>query len=207
MSGKTFRLKKLLHEQLMEQLDYLFVFSPTLKLSSDWEEFKPTDQYDSDVKKQIVHFEKPDEFEDHIKEIFRQQRMTIDGFGKKKAPSILLIVDDCINERVLRPRGYIDRMSVSMRHYNISCCILAQRIAAIPRTTRINSKYVILFSSSNFSEMERFLLEFTPKNAHKDFRRDVEEIFDNEFNFILCMCFEPKLRQRLWLNGDDLLTF
>lgn len=205
MSGKTTLLKKLLKEQLLAYHDYIYIFSPTINLSLDFEEFKENSTIEEG--RVLRKFSNPTEFKTHIKSIYQQQEDLFKNYGKKEVPNVLCILDDAINEKLLSPNGYISKMSISSRHYNVSLVILSQRIAAIPRQIRINAKYVFLFSSSNFSELQRFLDEFVPKRYKKNFENKLIDIFNEPYNYILCKCFEPKLKERLYLNGNELLHF
>lgn len=201
-SGKTYRTKELLQQQLGSQADYIVVFCPTADVSGDWGE---TGNRDPEKGKVYIVFEDIDDFLPALKEIVKQQHDLVRTHGakmkKKVLPQILVIMDDCLGLSLLKLGGFVDKLSTRSRHINLSLFILVQKITAVPRTMRLNSEYLILFSASNFSELERFLQEYMPKRMQKEFASHLEQIFNEPYRFVVCNNFESKLCNRVWI-GD-----
>lgn len=200
MSGKTYLTKKLLNEQLLPQVDALIILSPTLDLSGDWTDFEEND--DMNKGKLIKKFSNKSEFEGVINEILQQNESIIKNFGKKDAPDILIIIDDCVGHKMMRPNKLLDNLATRSRHLKVSIMILAQKITAIPRIFRLNCKYFFMFQAVNFSELERFLEELCSKSIRKQVRENINEIYNQPYNYILVQCFENKVRERMYLNGE-----
>lgn len=206
-SGKTYRLKELLKNELKNKYDYIYIFSPTLKLSKDFDEpeFKETDgKKKSPIGAHIKHFDDPSTFLNLIKEIYKAQDNLKRNYPKEEVPQICLIIDDCIAQGgILKFGGFLDSKSISTRHWNVSLIILSQRIAGVGRNLRLNSSYCILFSCFNYSELERYMLEYIPQKYKASFSKELEEIFNVPYNYILCNNKETRLFDRLLLNGKD----
>lgn len=199
-SGKTYLTKQIIR-QIYSQLDYLIVLSPTCHISDDWSEFKENDDPNKGT---VVQFFEKDVI-NVLEELVSSQTSICNTYGKKELPSILIIIDDCVNMPILRFKGITDMLSTKARHLNISLFILAQRISAIPRTFRINSRYFILFNVSNLSEMQRFLEESVIKKYRKQLEGMIENIFDKPYNYILVDAFNPRISQKLLKNGTELI--
>lgn len=212
--GKSFLTRRLLNERLMSKLDYIFIFSPTSNLSRDWDDgFKETPVKSVDIYPRIVHVNK--DFEKVARDIFEKQgkiKTSLNAASdseKKNAstPRTLLIFDDLGNNPIFRFNGFLDKVCISSRHYNISMLIIAQRISAIPRTLRLNSAYFIVFNSFNYSEIERFLAEYVQKKNKKVLLDKLESIYNEPYNFIFCDNKTNSLNTRLYKNGTELIKF
>ena len=183
----------------MDQTDYLIILSPTCDISSDWDEFPEQ----SDPKRGLVVQKFNDDFKNVINEMIESQKRLLQHYPLKNIPSVVMIIDDCLGTSILRLGGLLDKFSVSSRHYNMSMFVLVQKIVGCPRTFRLNSAYCILFNCANYTELERFLSEFVPKKHKKLLENNLEEIYNQDYNFILTKNFERKLSNRLWLNGEE----
>lgn len=199
MGGKTYLTKRLINEQLMKQLDALVILSPTLDLSGDWDEYK--ENHDMKYGKIIQKFSKKSEFPTIITEILEQNEAIIKSMNKSEAPSVVIVVDDCVGHPMLRPNKLLDNLSTRSRHLKVSLIVLSQKITAIPRIFRLNCRYFIMFQAVNFSEMERFIEELASKSIRKPLRDKINEIYNEPYNFILVQCFANKIRERMYLNG------
>ena len=200
-TGKSHLVNSLLHSQLIKQVDALVIMSPTIHLSgdfSDWEE-----NHDMKYGKIIQKFSKPTEFAGIIREIVEQSEGIIKSLGRKECPSTLIILDDMVGHPLLKFRGLLDQLSTKSRHLKISFIVLSQRISAVPRTYRLNSKYFILFNVTNYSELEKFIEEMVPKSMRQMIRNNIGVIFDKKYNYILVSAFNPRITQRMYLNGVE----
>jgi len=201
MCGKTHLLKKLLREQLIPQLEYLIILAPTCAISDDYLEFQENTIPERGLV--VQKFEDPSMFKNIISEIVESQDHLLRNYPKKRIPSIMIILDDCVGLPILQFKGIIDKLSTASRHYNISLVVLVQRITALPRTFRLNTKFMILFNCSNFTELERYIEEYVPKKYKKLINDHMEEIFNVPYNYIFTANFATRIKDRLWLNGKD----
>lgn len=198
-SGKTYLTTKLIREQLKKQLDYLIIFSPTIKLSGDFEEFKETSN--NDDKNGLIVKKYHKNFSNHINEIIKNQEELFNLHKKEMIPNIMFVLDDMVNDPTLKYRGIIDILSTKSRHLNISIMVLVQRLSAVPKTFRLNAKYVFFFSSVNFKELETILEQYSSKKYAKTIKSIIEDIFNKPYSFIMAENFNPIMKERLWLNG------
>ncbi len=200
-SGKSYLTTNLLRDQLIPQVDYLIIFSPTIKIGNDYQEFKEND----DEEKGVVIKKFSENFREIFDEVVVSQKHILEQHKNnvEEIPSILFIFDDMLGDPMLRLGGKLDKFSSRSRHYNISMFILVQKITAIPRTLRLNTANTILFNCANYSELERFLEEYCPKKYKKTLQNHLEEIYNQDYNFILTQNFCRKLKDRLLLNGDE----
>ena len=209
-SGKTYLLKKLLKDQILKKIDYLIILSPTANLTSDWDEpeFRENDKEEKGLVVQKFH--KVADFQTIIEEIVEQQTAIIEHNEDKAKkdqylPQVFIVIDDSIYQKILSYKGIVDKLSIRSRHLNISLWVLVQKLKGIPRSFRVNSRYCFVFNSSNYSELEAFTEEFCAKEMRKNLRRQLQDIFNESYNYILCDCFSTKLCDRLYLNGKELL--
>jgi len=202
MSGKTCLTTKLIKEQLIKQIDYLIFFSPTIEYSQDFGDFQETleeDRNSLNVKK----YTNPDNYKSIIKQIVTNEQSLFKSMEDKKTiPKILFVFDDLVNHNILTYRGVVDVLSTKSRHLNISMIVLVQRISAIPKTFRLNSKYVFFFSAVNFLELEQILEQYCSKKYKKSIQAMIEKIFTKKYQFILAENFQSNQKDRLWLNGE-----
>jgi hypothetical protein len=208
-SGKTYLTKQIIRELIEsdQPVHRIFIFSPTLELSGDWDDLPDTQKHDKRTIGRIKKFEDVDEFLELIIEIFSQQQRIIKKDSKKNTPHVLLVLDDCAGTKLLTFGGYLDRISISMRHYNISAIVISQRLAGIPRQLRINSSYVILLSNYNMSEVEQFLEQFVLKRHKKALHGIINDVFGVQYNYLVSDNLNPIISQRLYKNGHERIVF
>ena len=205
-SGKTFLFKKLFNE-MRDKFDFVIFFSPTVKISGDFSMYK--EQPDPKKGQVIQKFSESEDFITITAEIIDSQKILLesDGIKRSEIPSIMLVYDDCANLKITSFRNILDKFSMSSRHYNTSIVLLTQRLSAIGRSIRLNAKYVILFSCSNFSELQQFSEQYLLRKHKKEFEGMLQEIFSVPYNFILIENFNPNVGERMYLNGKDLIEF
>ena len=199
MCGKTHLTKRILNEQFMEQIDYLLILSPTVNVSNDWDEFPEN----HNRKNGVVIKKYESGFSPIIREVIDDQKTLLKTIEKSRIPNIMLIIDDCVGEKIMNLRGILDKFSTRSRHWKVSMIILSQKLSAVPRTVRLNTRYCILFSAVNYGELEKYIAEYVPSAMKKTLMKHLGEIYDKPYNFILTDNFEQRLTQRLWLNGEQ----
>lgn len=203
-SGKSVLTRKLLKGELKNKFDYIFIMSPTIDLSKDWDaDFKESPRGDDRISPCITHISDSNEFTPRLKEIFDKQEGIIKTYKKHEVPEVLIILDDVASEKVFHHNGFLDKKSISSRHYHISLLLISQKISSIGRCLRLQTSYFIVFSSFNYTESERFISEYVPKKYQAVLMRELENIFNEPWNFVVCNNNEVKIFDRLWLNGKE----
>ena len=124
----------------------IFIFSPTITLG--------------DPSLYGVNIPEENIFEDYdeaiIEEIMKEQSEIIEDkkFQKKKAPHILIILDDVITSIGDAKRDTLKRGFFSFRHWKISCILTSQQFNQVPRGIRLNASNIFVFTVNN-SEVKR----------------------------------------------------
>lgn len=198
--GKTFLMQRLMHEELLSQVDVLVLMSLTMDLSGDFSDWQ--EQRDPDRGLVVYRFTRGDQFIPALRDLVDSAEGLMKHHKKSAVPKTLVVLDDLVGHEMLRFRGYLDQLSTRSRHLGISIAILTQRLSAVPRTFRLNAKYAILLSPANYTDLEAFLDQCTPRKYHKQLRRHITRIFDEPYAFILCNCFAKNHRDRMWLNRE-----
>jgi len=216
ITGSTRAGKSVLTRKIMEQYkyfwDYIYICCPTMKASSDWKDWKDNSTQDEYPK--IKHFTDPSTIEGHMREIYRQAKDVKESFQSdemkqirqyQEPPQICIVLDDLAETNLLRFGSFLDKQSISTRHWNITLIVLAQRTCGTGRNLRLNSAYHIAFNCANFSELERITIERVPKKYRKEFEDKLEQIYSEPYNFMMFDAFNPNIKERLWKNGTELI--
>jgi hypothetical protein len=204
MSGKSYFIINNLLPKILPQIDRLIICSSTLSINNDYK------QKYAENGKTIFHIEK--NIQESVKEIFQTQKdfykLRNEGVLKNdQIPSIAIICDDLCNNPLFYPNGYLSKESIRSRHYKISIIITTQRICAIGRVLRLNSAYFICFSTMNYTELERVMLEFCPKKYHKQMQDKLMEIYSIKYNYLLTDNRQQDIGKRIYKNGNELIEF
>ena len=153
-SGKTVMLRYLLSE-LTERLENhkVYLFSSTAEISPLQYDFMP----------EKAKFPNISELEFDLGEIVGKQKASIKRFheGKESEPQpILIILDDCVSENIVRNSPSLNTLAVSGRHINISVIILSQVVSgsgSVPPIIRTQADTVFVVANPR-SEVERKLI-------------------------------------------------
>lgn len=187
---------------LKGQYDRLVIFSPTLDINGDYDFLEEDDNTIFKVSSKI--FEATNELIQSQTNFFKQVK---EGFlEKENVPRVVLIYDDCLNNRVFNDKGPISQFAIKARHYKISIIATTQRIAGISRQFRINCSHCIFFSVMNYSELERIILEQVPQKYKKIVQEKLMDLFKMDYAFIH---INNKIRDplnRFFINGTDPLS-
>lgn len=197
-SGKSTLIKKLLKENIIGKSrdkikeENVFIICPTINLDDGWNEFPTAKKY-----------ENPDPT--IIQAIINEQLYNIGNYGKKRTPEVLVILDDCADNNILRFGGIIDTLAVRGRHYKINVIVSSQRMSAISRTVRLNSDYLIFFSPYNLSELEQVAEQYFLKQDRKEYMKKIQQIFETPFNFLVIDNSERQPTKKLKVGWNTLL--
>ena len=153
-SGKTVMLRYLLSE-LGDRLENhkAYLFSSTAEISPEQYDFLPDK----------AKFPNISELEFDLGEIVGKQKAAIKLFheGKEEEPDpVLIILDDCVSENIVRHSPSLNTLAVSGRHIKISVVILSQVVSgsgSVPPIIRTQADTVFVVANPR-SEVERKLL-------------------------------------------------
>lgn len=159
----------------------IIIMSPTNDLSDDFAMCKKAQKFSNIA-----------EFGDITSEVMDTQTDIIKGHGRAHCPNVLLVYDDCVDSGLFRLGGKLETLAMRGRHLNISVIIISQRLHAIGRSIRLNSDAMILYSCSNFSEIESFLVNYAPNRFKKFLMKKVDEIFNIPYEFIYVFNGAPR---------------
>lgn len=145
-----------------------------------------------------------------IQLIIDGQKKAIENAGNiSRAPKILVIFDDVVNDgSLLRSKPFLE-IFVKGRHINSSCFFLSQYLNLVPKSCRMQANYTFMFKC-NRAEIEILANQYTPPNmTKKEFAKMVCETVadtdDNKNNFLL-ICKRAPEDQRFRKNLDKFVT-
>lgn len=197
-SGKSCLARTLLKEVYYKVFDYIFLFSQSLDLNNDFEEFE-----------KIVGYNSFDENE--ILDILNDQK-TIVKQGKrdksmKDVPGILLIFDDVADNQKFCNSKVLRMLAYRSRHQSVSCLVLSQKSSSIPRGCRLNLSHEIIFKPVSGDEMDFIVREAVPRQRRKQFFEKAEKIFEEPYTFIYFDNLCKSGKNRIKLGFDKVLQF
>lgn len=174
-SGKSVLTRTLLKEIYYNSFDYIFLFSQSLDVNSDFDEFEDIVGYNTFDENEIIEI--LNDQKDIVKMAKRENEM-------HNVPSVLIILDDVAdNDKFCRSK-VLRLLSYRGRHLNISVMVLSQKASSIPRGCRLNVSHEIVFKPINGSEYDFITSEAVPRAKRKRFFEKCEEIFSEPHTFI-----------------------
>ena len=166
----------------------IWVIAPTLKLERRWEMIGvPEDQMEEDA-------DKIDEFIDEVKE---HQENT----GYKPC---CIIFDDIIPVLNQSNKSGVNKLFISMRHWNMSGVILSQAYRqGIPKVCRLQATSMIIYKVNNKEQMAIYE-ENCPELSFDDFQDLFKEATKERYSF-LQINYDNKEEDRYIKNFDTIL--
>lgn len=178
--GKSLLLRNLLERDDMlkstfKKPNYIIIVSPNISVNGDYDNIEGPHVYKYD------HYNP-----NLIDHLITQQSNIIIEHGRKYAPNILLILDDCLDSGALSSRSVLEKIFSRGRHVNIHCVIVSQHMNRISRTMRLNNDYMIYFMPNNMSEVDDFLEQYVGKTERKKMRQYLKDMWNESiYNFIM----------------------
>ena len=120
----------------------------------------------------------------------------------KKYPSCLVVLDDVVHDLTATGGKELKRMLYTGRHYGCIVFISSQHWSSVPLGVRINSRIVVLMSSSPSRQVKLVEDDLNVPGLRKAVRQAFEA---NRYSFILLNSLMPPEKQ-IWLNYDRTLT-
>jgi len=154
-SGKTNLIVSLLSQKrfLKGYFDLIFVFSPSAMIDDAWEELIPKIIPENHV------FVSPDP--ETIEKILDVQNKLVEENGINKAPTLLCIFDDIIDNKTILTNKAFQSLFFRGRHFSISVWIASQSYNRVPRALRLQMSNLIIFKPRK-SEAKVISTELTP---------------------------------------------
>lgn len=188
-SGKSVLTRSLLKEVYYEAFDYIFLFSQSLDVNSDFDEFETivgTNSFDEGEIREILNDQK-----DIVKQCKKDKEIY-------KVPSILIILDDVADNDKFCKSKVLRLLSYRGRHLNISVMVLSQKASSIPRGCRLNVSHEIVFKPVNGDEFDFICKEAVPRLKRKRFFETCEDVFSKPYSFIyfdnLCKSNDERIK-------------
>jgi hypothetical protein len=135
-SGKTHQLREIILHEYRGKFDYLYVFSASVDVDELWE---PVKKYAQQLAGSGFHDEYDPEL---LQEIIEAQK---DRFNPKtKKPSLLLCLDDFVDDPRYRTNKELNSTFVRLRHFNVSTLLATQKYRVLNPLLRLNASFLLL---------------------------------------------------------------
>ena len=122
---------------------------------------------------------------------------------KPKSKKILIIMDDVVDSGVLNFHSAIDMLAMRGRHAEVTAIVNSQRIAPVSVNVRDNSDLLILFCPFSVQELESAIDKFIPKNFRKQIRKQLEDIFETEYEFLIINNTKKSIYTKMGHSNTD----
>jgi hypothetical protein len=177
-SGKSVLISNLISSRDLPYRKYfkknIFIWSSTFHLTD------PSFEMSDNIEKGNVY----DEYnENTIQDLINEQIGIIHKYTKKKAPHLLFIFDDVVQDLNQSRQSVLNKLFFSARHFNISLILLSQQYKMVPRSMRLNSSDTIIFQTGNNSEVQKIAEEQAiPADKFKQILKDAT---NEPFSFLV----------------------
>lgn len=152
----------------------IFIWSSTFSLND------PSFSMSDNIEKTNIY----DEYnENSIMEIVNEQIGIIHKYSKKKAPHLLFIFDDVVQDLPKTKMSIMNKLFFSSRHYNISLILLSQQYKMVNRPLRLNASDIIIFQTSNNQEIQKISEEQAIEVNR--FKQILKEATEEPFSFLV----------------------
>lgn len=112
-------------------------------------------------------------------------RVLLDAHTEDKTcPHALLLMDDCIDNEILRPGGPVDVIAARGRHFNLSMMYMTQKLKSVSNLLRENAEYMLFFRTNLYTEMEKIIEENVSRDDRKFIRTELKRVFQLKHTFV-----------------------
>lgn len=174
--GKTTLLIKLLNNYWINMFNKVYIFCPTYKNDAKWGLIDPY------IKKGIVSVYTNFSIK-RVKAIHKASSKIVET---NPDYHVLIIFDDCTGKndyKVDGDKGYLNILSCSGNHSNISQIHCIQKLTQVTRTMRLQTEGLITFYIQNEPEIKALHSEFGTGSS-KLFRRLLHHCTEKPFHFL-----------------------
>ena len=167
-SGKTtvaLRLLKIPKEDggFRKAFHRIYVVSPTAKYDDKWDRLINEVDEDGNYYQECTD-ESIGDIIDKI-EVFNEE-------NKKKNPSSLVIIDDCVDSFTNRKKSKLDKLILTLRHLKTTVFLMSQKLNSIPTLIRAQARCITFFPTINRREEQTFYNEI---NIDEDLFKKIME--------------------------------
>lgn len=166
-SGKTttaLRLLKIPKEDggFRKAFHRIYVVSPTAKYDDKWDrliqEVDEDGNYYTECTDDTIGeiIEKIEEFNEQWKQ---------DPKHKGKAPSNLVVIDDCVDSFSKKKKSKLDKLILTLRHLKTTVFLMSQKLNAIPTLIRAQARCITFFPTINRREEQTLYNEINIDEA------------------------------------------
>jgi hypothetical protein len=167
-SGKTtvaLRLLKIPKEDggFRKAYNRIYVVSPTAKYDDKWDRLINEVDEDGNYYTECT--------DDTIGDIIDKIEM-FNEENKKKNPSSLVIIDDCVDSFTNRKKSKLDKLILTLRHLKTTVFLMSQKLNSIPTLIRAQARCITFFPTINRREEQTFYNEI---NIDEDLFKKIME--------------------------------
>ena len=141
----------------------------------------------------------------YLNEMIKKQKYIIDTFGKKYCNQVLLVLDDCIESKLLNDKRFRSFIFKS-RHYNISVYFISQSYYSLSKPLRNNNTQFIIFSTGNIKELRSIYEQNNNGLSWKEFYECYNVATDRPYGF-LNINYDNAKKYRIIDNFKEFLMF
>ena len=176
-SGKSVLISNLISSHDLPYRKYfkknIFIWSSTFSLND------PSFSMSDNIEKTNVY----DQYDEQtIQDLINEQIGIIHKYTKKKAPHLLFIFDDVVQD-IPRQGSILNTLFFSARHYNISLILLSQQYKMVPRSMRLNASDIVIFQTGNNLEVAKISEEQAIDTNR--FKQILKEATEEPFSFLV----------------------
>ena len=132
-------------------------------------------------KEDIIKEDKPE----LMRDILTKQKELIKTKGFKKAPKILLLLDDIAQSKTFLKSEVLTELFFASTHAKVSVWVATQSYTQLPRRIRINCHWMIIFNGVRRSELDRLADEYeSPFLTKKEFYNMVKYATAEPYSFL-----------------------
>lgn len=178
-TGKSLMIRNLLLrddmlKRVFKKPNYIIIISPSL-FNGDYDEIEGDNVYKFDFYDQEM-----------VDKLIEVQSDIIKKHGKKRCPSLLVVMDDVLDSGALDFHSKIEKIYSRGRHVHINCILVSQHMNRISRTIRLNSSYMFFFRPYNLTELQHFLEQYVQKKYWYGMEEYLKNMWaENHYQFIL----------------------
>lgn len=135
-----------------------------------------------------------------LHELLNQQKSVVNNFGKKYANNVLLVLDDSIEDKILKTPQF-RKFIFASRHYKISVIFISQSYFSLSKSLRLNNSELLVFDTGSKKELNKIYEENENGLTFKKFMSMFNEITKEPYAF-LNINYDNKKSKR-FINGFE----
>jgi len=140
---------------------------------------------------------------EYLSNIIKEQNVVIKKYGKKYANNVLMILDDCLGNDIVKSRIF-KQLNVKLRHYKISIIFVSQALFEIPKTVRLNNSCIFLFETNNTKEIQNYYFENNGSLSFNDWIELYKHATEEPYSFFQINYMNDK-KHRFLKNMEEFI--